>query len=75
MNDDLLTHLFDTDRHQLTPQSAGFHALSLGLSLGPSQIYDDDHVLLDQGLVVYDALYAWATRAYGERHDWRPVAA
>jgi hypothetical protein len=27
-----------------------------------------------QGLVVYDALYAWATKAKGERHDWRPSA-
>lgn len=60
----------DTDRHELAPQSAGLHALSLGLA----QIYDDDHVLLAQGMIVYDALYAWATRAYGERHDWRPEA-
>jgi hypothetical protein len=59
----------DTDRHDLAPEAAGLHALSLGLSL----LYDDDHDLLEQGLVVYDALYAWATRARGQRHDWKPA--
>lgn len=61
----------DADRHELAPQSAGLHALSLGLA----QNYGDDHALLEQGLIVYDALYSWATKAYGERHDWRPEAA
>ena len=60
----------DTDRHDLAPQAAGLHALSLGLA----QIYDDDSALLLQGLVLYDALYAWATKAFGERHDWQPAA-
>jgi hypothetical protein len=58
----------DTDRHDLAPQASGLHALSLGLTV----LYDDDQALLAQGLVIYDALYAWATRAHGERHDWRP---
>lgn len=58
----------DTDRHNLAPEAAGLHALSLGLSV----THGDDHQLLAQGLVIYDALYAWATRARGERHDWRP---
>jgi hypothetical protein len=58
----------DTDRHDLAPQAAGLHALSLGLA----QTYRDDHALLAQGLILYDALYAWATRAFGERHDWNP---
>lgn len=58
----------DTDRHDLAPQAAGLHALSLGLS----QLYSDDQALLAQGLVLYDALYAWATKAYGERHNWNP---
>ena len=61
----------DTDRHDLAPEAAGLHALSLGLTT----LYDDDHALLAQGLVVYDALYAWATKARGERHDWRPAGA
>lgn len=58
----------DTDRHDLAPESAGLHAISLGLSVN----YADDHELLKQGLVIYDALYAWARHARGERHDWRP---
>ena len=58
----------DTDRHSIAPEAAGLHAISLGLA----QNYDDDHALLQQGLVIYDALYAWATRARGERHAWTP---
>jgi hypothetical protein len=60
----------DTDRHDLAPQASGLHALSLGMSV----LFADDQDLLAQGLVVYDALYAWATKAKGERHDWRPGA-
>ncbi len=59
----------DTDRHALAPESAGLNALSLGLSM----THDDDHALLRQGLIVYDTLYAWATRARGERHTWQPM--
>ena len=58
----------DTDRHNIAPEAAGLHAISLGLAHN----YDDDHALLQQGLVIYDALYAWATRARGERHAWTP---
>lgn len=58
----------DTDRHHLAPEAAGLHALSLGLSL----THTDDHALLEQGMILYDALYAWATRARGERHSWTP---
>lgn len=45
----------DTSRLDLTPQSAGLHAISLGLSHN----FADDHEMLRQGLVMYDALYAW----------------
>jgi hypothetical protein len=45
----------DTARLDLTPQSAGLHAVSLGLS----QIFLDDHEMLRHGMIVYDALYAW----------------
>lgn len=58
----------DTDRHDMAPESAGLHAISLGLAT----MINDDHRLLEQGLVVYDALYAWASKARGERHAWRP---
>lgn len=56
----------DTDAHALAPEAAGLHAISLGLALN----HADDMALLAQGLVIYDALYAWATRAKGERHAW-----
>jgi len=45
----------DTSRLDLTPQSAGLHAISLGLSRN----FTDDHAMLRHGLVMYDALYAW----------------
>jgi hypothetical protein len=45
----------DTSRLDLTPQSAGLHAMSLGLS----DIFPDDHEMLKHGMVMYDALYAW----------------
>jgi len=45
----------DTSRLDLTPQSAGLYALSLGLS----RLFADDHEMLRHGLVIYDALYAW----------------
>ena len=58
----------DTDRHDLAPEAAGLHALSLGLSM----THADDHALLEQGIVIYDALYAWAVKARGEKHNWKP---
>lgn len=45
----------DTSRLDLTPQSAGLYALSLGLSRN----FPDDHQMLAHGMVMYDALYAW----------------
>jgi hypothetical protein len=45
----------DTSRLDLTPQSAGLHAISLGLSRN----YPDDHEMLKHGMVMCDALYAW----------------
>lgn len=59
----------DTDRHDLAPEAAGLHALSLGLSL----THLDDHALLAQGMIVYDALHAWAMTARGEKHNWTPA--
>jgi hypothetical protein len=59
----------DTDRHELAPEAAGLHAISLGLSL----THANDHDMLAQGVIIYDALYAWAARARGERHAWRPT--
>ena len=59
----------DTDRLDLTPQSAGLYALSLGLSKN----YSDDHAMLAQGMVMYDALYAWCLSCQGETHAWPPA--
>ena len=58
----------DTSRLDLTPQSAGLYAISLGLS----QVYADDHEMLRHGMVMYDALYAWCKSGQGETHNWPP---
>src|SRR6202521_3061765 len=59
----------DTSRLDLTPQSAGLYAISLGLSA----IFTDDHQMLEHGMVVYDALYAWCSRLQDETHNWPPA--
>jgi hypothetical protein len=59
----------DTGALELAPEAAGLLAISLGLS----QLYADDREMLRAGLVVYDALYAWAQRARAERHGWPPA--
>ena len=48
----------DTGRPDLTPQSAGLLAISMGLR----DVTPDDHEVLKHGFVIYDALYAWASR-------------
>ena len=60
----------DTARLELTPQSAGLLAVSLGLSA----IYADDHAMLECGMTVYDALYAWCRDCRDQGHDWNPAA-
>lgn len=59
----------DTSRLELTPQSAGLYAISLGLS----KTFQDDHEMLKHGLVMYDALHAWCQDAQGETHNWPPA--
>ena len=58
----------DTDRHELASQSAGLWAISAGLA------YDvtDDHELLRKGMMLYDALYTWATHLQKEKHTENP---
>jgi hypothetical protein len=58
----------DTSRLELTPQSPGLFAISLGMSA----IYPDDQEMLGHGMAVYDALYAWCRQCQGETHDWPP---
>jgi hypothetical protein len=59
----------DTNRPDLAPQSAGLVSLSLGLS----SIYADDHAMLEYGVVMYDALYAWCRSTKDEVHTWNPA--
>jgi len=59
----------DTSRLDLTPQSGGLYALSLGLS----HLYADDHAMLGHGMVMYDALYAWCQSCQDEAHRWPPA--
>ena len=62
----------DTARHDLAPEAAGLHAVSLGLS---ALTGDDDHGMLRQGFMVYDGLFAWLRFAAEERHNWPAKAA
>jgi rhodanese-related sulfurtransferase len=58
----------DTARLDLAPQSHGLLALSLGLSAN----FANDHEMLEHGMVMYDALYAWCRNCRGEAHNWTP---
>lgn len=59
----------DTNRPELAPQSAGLVALSLGLSA----VFADDHAMLEHGMTMYDALYAWCRSEKTEVHTWNPA--
>jgi len=61
----------DTSRLDLTPQSAGLYAISLGLS----HRFADDHEMLKHGMVMYDALYEWCQHCQTETHNWPPAKA
>ncbi len=58
----------DTNRLDLAPQAAGLAAISLGLSIN----FQDDHAMLERGMVVYDALYVWCKKGKAEVHTWNP---
>lgn len=60
----------DTNRLQIAPQAAGLAAISLGLS----RTFSDDHQMLEHGMVMYDALYAWCKEGKDEVHTWNPAA-
>jgi AraC-like DNA-binding protein len=59
----------DTDHHDIASQSSGLWAISAGLSHN----IKDDHELLKTGMVIYDALYAWARYLQKERHTQNPI--
>ncbi|WP_028668084.1 chromate resistance protein ChrB domain-containing protein [Runella zeae] len=58
----------DTDRHEFAAEAAGLWAISAGLAYNIA----DDHILLEQGMVIYDALYSWATHLQGFKHLQTP---
>lgn len=58
----------DTARLELAPQSHGLLALSLGLSAN----FLNDHEMLEHGMVMYDAFYAWCRSCQKETHNWTP---
>lgn len=58
----------DTARPELAPQAAGLLAVSLGLSRN----FKDDHEMLEHGMVMYDALYAWCKEGQDDAHTWNP---
>jgi rhodanese-related sulfurtransferase len=60
----------DTARLELTPQSPGLLALSLGLSAN----FADDHGMLEHGMTMYDAFYAWCRSCQDQTHNWTPPA-
>lgn len=60
----------DTGHLALAPQAAGLLAISLGLS----RHFADDHAMLQQGMVMYDALYEWCRDGQDETHNWNPAA-
>jgi len=58
----------DTSCLDLIPQSSGLYAISLGLS----HVFTNDHEMLEHGMVMYDALYAWCQSCQAETHRWPP---
>jgi hypothetical protein len=53
----LIVRAADCGAPRLNKEAAGLLAISKGLSLN----FTDDHEMLKQGMVMYDALYAWCS--------------
>lgn len=62
----MIVRASDTGELQLSEEAPGLLALSLGLSA----IIKDDIVLLEQGMIIYDALYAWCKKLTDKKHFW-----
>ncbi len=58
----------DTDHHELSSVCNGLWAISAGLSYN----FKNDLVLLEQGMILYDALYSWARFLQNEKHTDQP---
>lgn len=59
----------DTDRHDMASQASGLWAISAGLAYNTTK--DDE--LLQNGFLIYDALYSWAKHLQKEKHTQNPV--
>lgn len=59
----------DTDRHDIAGQASGLWAISAGMAYN----IKDDHVLLERGMMLYDALYSWAKHLQKEKHTQNPI--
>ncbi|MEN9569858.1 MAG: hypothetical protein RL172_1089 [Bacteroidota bacterium] len=54
----------DTDRHDIAKEAARLLAISSGLCYNIS----NDYELLKTGMIIYDALYSWATHLQNQPH-------
>jgi AraC-like DNA-binding protein len=59
----------DTDQHELAKESPGLWAVFSGLAHN----HQNDHELLEKGMVIYDALYSWAKYHRNEKHTQNTV--
>jgi hypothetical protein len=59
----------DTDTLSRSAQAPGLLAITLGLS----ELYQDDHEMLKAGMVLYDSLYLWCQKLSHETHGWSPA--
>ena len=59
----------DTDNHALAEQAAGLWAISAGLAYN----LRNDQKLLATGMLIYDALYSWATHLQHVKHTQNPT--
>jgi hypothetical protein len=62
----IIVRAADTDNYKLSIHAAGLFAISAGLSYN----FKDDHEMLTQGMVIYDALYSWCKYVSTETHGW-----
>ncbi|GAB4021642.1 hypothetical protein GCM10028808_67130 [Spirosoma migulaei] len=59
----------DTDDHSLAAQAAGLWAISAGMAFN----IKNDQQLLEQGFILYDALYSWARHLQSVKHTQSPT--
>ena len=59
----------DTDRHDLARQSSGLWAIAAGLSFNTA----DDHQLVEKSMMIYDAIFSWATHLQHVKHTQQPA--